>query len=225
MWIDELAVQNCHIPLHALVWVPKTVCVVLGNANQGERECHLSHCQADAVPIWKRAGGGGAVVLHSGCVVLTLGLWVNHYYRNSEFFHAINTALIRTLQKKFPDLRSLAQDGFSDITLNGRKIVGTSLFRSRNYLLYQASILVDSRLSLIERYLAHPSREPVYRQGKSHRDFLSSLAEASPHCPIEDVRASIETEIALALHKELREELCEPHPSQIDYLRKRFGLA
>ena len=54
------------------------------------------------------------------------------------------------------------------------------MFRSRNYLLYQASLLVDSKIDLISKYLAHPSKEPTYRKKRPHSDFLIGLSQIDP---------------------------------------------
>ena len=59
-----------------------------------------------------------------------------------------------------------------------RKVVGSSAFCGRGAFLYQASVLVELDLGLVERYLLHPSREPPYRRGRRHRDFLMNLREA-----------------------------------------------
>jgi lipoate-protein ligase A len=35
--------------------------------------------------------------------------------------------------------------------------------------------LINADLSLIDRYLKHPPREPDYRRGRSHLDFVMSV--------------------------------------------------
>jgi len=46
-------------------------------------------------------------------------------------------------------------------------------------LYYSASLLVNAQLSLVERYLRHPPREPKYRDGRSHLEFVANLATSS----------------------------------------------
>ena len=41
--------------------------------------------------------------------------------------------------------------------------------------IYQASLLISLDMEAIERYLSHPSKEPDYRQSRSHSQFLSSV--------------------------------------------------
>jgi lipoate-protein ligase A len=71
------------------------------------------------------------------------------------------------------------REGSCDLALGDRKIAGACVYRTRGLLHYGASLLVDPDLSLIERYLRHPPREPAYRRGRGHRDFLAGLAQIS----------------------------------------------
>jgi len=68
--------------------------------------------------------------------------------------------------------------GISDLAVAGRKILGSSLYRRRLLLFYQASLLVESDLGLLERYLRFPSRVPDYRQGRGHAEFCTNLRAA-----------------------------------------------
>lgn len=60
-----------------------------------------------------------------------------------------------------------------------RKVAGCALYMPRDFVLYLVSILVDPDFTDIEKYLAHPSKEPEYRSGRSHGDFLGGLAALS----------------------------------------------
>ena len=50
------------------------------------------------------------------------------------------------------------------------------MVRKKNLLFYSASILVSADVSLMERYLKHPPREPEYRKGRRHSEFVTNLA-------------------------------------------------
>lgn len=221
MWIDDLIIQRADQSLVVSIWVPDSPYVVLGNANDFSRECKTTECNNDGVTILKRYGGGGAVVLHPGCLIVSVGMWVNQYFGNQNFFSIINDAVIKTLQMTYPSLNELGQNGISDITWQDRKVAGTSLFRSRNYLLYQASLLIETDIQLIERYLAHPSKEPEYRNGKSHRDFLSSFSEILGKGCMSKIKTSLETQLQLQLTKTLQEYWISPPPEQVAYLLKK----
>ena len=225
MWIDDEIIRRCHEPHVLSVWVPSSTMVVLGSSNKADVEVKERSCEEDGIPILKRYGGGGTVVLHPGCVVLSLGLWVSQYYGNDRFFRKINDAVIGTLADTWPGLAELRQDGLSDLAYGERKVAGPSLFRSRNYLLYQASLLVDARVDLMERYLEHPSREPEYRGGKSHRNFVAGLDQfveaLSPH----ELEKRLLQNLMPRIYQSLNDDLVAANPKQCQHLYKRAGVS
>jgi lipoate-protein ligase A len=69
----------------------------------------------------------------------------------------------------------LTRAGTSDLVLGNCKVSGNSLRCQRTHLLYHGTLIYDMRLELVERYLNRPPREPDYRGGRGHRDFLTRL--------------------------------------------------
>lgn len=92
---------------------------------------------------------------------------------------AVAAALVRA---GFPEVRIR---GVSDLAVGEHKIAGSALRLWRDRSLFQLSLLVDVDLELMERYLAQPSREPAYRMGRRHRDFVTTLnlAGVAITCP------------------------------------------
>lgn len=224
MWIDDKILSMCSHQVALAAWVPETSMVVLGASNQAEIEANVHACESDGVPILKRYGGGGTVVLHSGCAVVSLGCWVAQPFQNRFYFDKVNQAVIAALALRWQELRELSQDGLSDLTYRQAKVAGTSLFRSRNYLLYQASILVAAEIELIERYLCHPSREPEYRKGRTHRTFLRGLNTIVGALSPSEVAKQLEAHLPSTLSALLGEDLIASKPEQWDGLRRRAGL-
>ena len=220
MWIDDEVIKNCTKQIAIASWIPSTCMVVLGRSNLAQSECDLKACLRDSVSVLRRRGGGGAVVLHPGAVVVSAGVWVRKYYHNNDYFKRINGSICSLLETFYPRLASLKQAGISDLVFGMRKIAGTSMFRSRNYLLYQASILVDARADLMERYLRHPSREPDYRVGKKHRDFVLGLQEVEPLLTPAKLRKVMGENLASHLRLSLGAELAEPVARQCHHLSK-----
>ncbi len=56
-----------------------------------------------------------------------------------------------------------------------RKFSGNSLRVKRRHLLYHGTLLFDFDLELIARCLKHPPREPDYRAGRPHAEFVANL--------------------------------------------------
>ena len=63
--------------------------------------------------------------------------------------------------------------GISDLAFGDRKVGGTYLYRAKGLVYFSASLLVAHDLEGVERYLRHPPREPDWRRGRPHRDFMS----------------------------------------------------
>lgn len=221
MWIDDQVLARCEEALALELWIPQQTLVVLGRSNRMSSETFAERCARDGVEVLKRLGGGGTVLLHSGCLVVSVGAWVREFYANDRYFRLLNQAIIDTISMRLPE-RTLEQKGYSDIVCEGRKLVGTSLFRSRNYLLYQASILVETRMDQIEKYLPHPSAEPQYRQGRSHKAFLmglEDLVELSPHDWLRHFQEHLNERVRFCLS----EELIEVPEEQTMHVKGRQG--
>jgi lipoate-protein ligase A len=65
--------------------------------------------------------------------------------------------------------------GISDVAINSRKILGSSIYRKRKAVFYHAVLNISEPVETIERYIKHPTKEPDYRKGRSHKEFVTSL--------------------------------------------------
>src|SRR5262249_56617219 len=80
----------------------------------------------------------------------------------------------------------VAIEGFTDLTLGGRKFSGNSQYRKKHALLFHGSFLLDCDISLIERLLPAPPRQPDYRRRPPHRAFLTNI-----HIPAAAIKAPL----------------------------------
>jgi len=160
------------------VYRPGGVQVVLGRGSRPERELNMDVCREDGVTVLRRHGGGCAVVLDPGNVVVSTVLPATGFAGNKGHFARLTDWLIAGLDEAGID--GLRQRGISDLALGERKIGGACIYRTRELLFYSVTLLVEPRVELIERYLAHPPREPDYRRGRTHAAFVTSLARAFP---------------------------------------------
>lgn len=224
MWIDDQVLALYEKQLELKVYRPDFTAVVLGSSNKPDVEANETYCSENDIPILKRYGGGGTVVLYPGCVVVSAGMWVRQQFQNQEYFRMINQSLINVLAGLDGKLAGLDQRGLSDIAFEGRKIAGTSLFRSRNYLLYQGSVIVEPNLDLINNCLRHPSKEPDYRGGRSHGAFMTSL-QAVAGLSATAVDTELNKNLAQELSRVLGDELIAPDAAQFPALRARLARA
>jgi lipoate-protein ligase A len=188
---DLLERVRAGVPWTYRSWEPESTAVVLGRGNKAASEVHTIRCQNDNIPVLRRRGGGGTVVLCPGIVVISLVKRVNHEYYFKEYFQQINGYVIEALESL--GMTELHQRGISDICIRDRKILGASMYRSKKLLFYTASLMVSNRVSLIERYLRHPSKEPDYRKGRSHDEFLTTITREYPKISLEIIKEALDS--------------------------------
>jgi lipoate---protein ligase len=156
------------------IYEPSTLCAVLGAAGKPEQDLLLDALKRDGVPWMRRRGGGGTVVLGPGQVVLAVVTEVGSPFRNREYAAEINSWIVEALQRL--SVTGVHAEGISDLAIGEKKIVGTSIYRTRLVLFYQASLLVSNDISLFTHYLAMPVKVPEYRRGRTHEEFCTTLA-------------------------------------------------
>jgi lipoate-protein ligase A len=160
------------------IYRPTKPMAVLGVASKPGIELNLDACLADQVPILRRHGGGCAVVIDPGNVVISMVVPIGGIRGISQYFNWLSLLLLAGLAEiGVPNVR---RSGLSDIVINNRKVAGACVWCSKDFLYYSATLLVEPRIDLIERYLKYPPKEPPYRKGRAHRDFVGSLNMEMP---------------------------------------------
>lgn len=151
--------------------------VVMGRGGRQALELHRTAIAADGVPVYRRPGGGCAVVLDPGNLTVAVGLPRPGVGGITSAFGIIGDWLAAGLADC--GLPGVVQEGTSDLVRNGRKIGGSCIWRTRGLLYYSTTLLVAPDPDLVTGYLPHPPREPAYRAGRNHRDFMGQLDEPS----------------------------------------------
>lgn len=155
-------------------WEARQPGVVIGSFGAVGREIDEGACLADGVPVIRRTSGGGAVVVGPGCFnySLLLSLDARPALRHvSRSYHAILGVIVRALA-----VPGLQVEGMSDLAVGGRKVAGSAQRRGRRALLHHGTVLYAFDVSIMERYLKEPARQPVYRAGRRHAAFVTNVA-------------------------------------------------
>jgi lipoate-protein ligase A len=169
------------------------VAVVLGNGSRPEVELQLPAVITDQVPVLRRRGGGCAVVLDPGNLVVSVALPLPGLCGIKTWFGRISAWLIQALGEL--GVAGVTQQGISDLTIGELKIGGSCIHRSRDLLYYSTTLLIDPDLDLVERYLQHPPREPDYRAGRSHRHFMGSLSALAGPLQVADLISGLDQKL------------------------------
>jgi lipoate-protein ligase A len=157
------------------LWEWTGAAVVLGSGSGLAEEVDEAACEADGVPILRRASGGGTVVLGAGCLCYSLVL----SYDRSPALPAIASSYVYILDRVrdalAADVPGIERAGISDLAVAGCKVSGNSQQRKRSHFLHHGTLLYGFDVSSVARYLRLPGRQPDYRRGREHADFLTSL--------------------------------------------------
>jgi lipoate---protein ligase len=184
-------------------WEPQQYFVVLGYANQAEREANLPFCRANGIPVLRRCTGGGTVLQGPGVLNYTLVLRFDH----ASPLHSISAAnefILKRHQNALAPLigtglvgcspfrvlgdadtlkgghPTIQRQGQTDLAIGGLKFSGNAQRRHRHCLIFHGVFLLNLDISLVEQALPLPSREPDYRAGRSHSDFLLNVKLPPP---------------------------------------------
>jgi lipoate---protein ligase len=180
-----------------LVWQPEETVIVLGQSNQPDTAVHMDLAVADEVPVYKRNTGGQTVILTPRTIVISVRLISEKLDNPQVYFKRINHIIIEALSDL--GILNLNERGISDIAIGEKKILGSSIYRKRNMVFYHAVLNIAESPEFIGRYLKHPSREPDYRFGRKHEDFVTSIHEAGFLVPIEEILVEMRHNLAKKL--------------------------
>jgi lipoate-protein ligase A len=185
------------------IWHPQDTYIVLGAGNKPEESLIEEHVLADQIAVHKRPSGGQTVVLTPKTLVVSVLLHQHPTANPLEAFKKINTTIASALARV--GVEKLAHKGISDITIEDRKILGSSIYRSKERLFYHGVLNVAEPSTTFERYLKHPPKEPDYRRGRPHGDFVTSIATNKNDIDIRDIEQSLHDAM-----RELMESLSNP---------------
>ena len=149
--------------------------VVLGRGSKVKAEIEVEAILADGIPVYRRYGGGCSVVIDPGNIVISAALPVRGFGKNRLYFGLLSGWQAEGLSRL--GYKGIEPQGISDLAVSGRKISGSCIYNGLDFLYYSSTLLVEPDLELMEKYLKHPPREPEYRQGRKHSDFIAGLME------------------------------------------------
>lgn len=158
-----------------LIWIPDKTYIVLGASNQLEESLFIENVKQDNITVLKRPSGGQAVMLTPNNLIISFVLVGNKILQPKDVFRNINSLIISAMEET--GINNLSLMGISDITISGKKILGSAIYRNKEKLLYHAVLNLGEPSSTFEKYLKHPEKEPDYRNGRKHIDFVTSLKD------------------------------------------------
>jgi lipoate-protein ligase A len=179
--------EQGELPDEALrIWESPQLAVVIGRSSKRSEEADLAYCQAHQIPVLRRSSGGAAIVMGPGCLMyaVVLSLEARPELRMIDLAHQFVLGRIRdALAAVCPNVELC---GISDLAVQDRKFSGNSLRVRRTHLLYHGTLLYDFPLTRVGACLKTPPRQPDYRAGRTHGEFVANI-KAAP----EDLRRAL----------------------------------
>jgi lipoate-protein ligase A len=176
---DEVLLEECENgqePGILRFWAPSRYFIVLGYSNKARSEVRLPECRAAGIPVFRRRSGGGAVLQGPGCLNYSLILEIPDPSPLQSIDGAARLILERHQRALEPLLGpGLRIRGLGDLAIGDLKFSGSAQYRRRRALLFHGAFLLHLDLDLMETLLPLPSKQPPYREGRSHRAFLTNL--------------------------------------------------
>ncbi|MFO0887649.1 MAG: lipoate--protein ligase family protein [Isosphaeraceae bacterium] len=156
-------------------WELPHLAVVMGATCRFRDEVNVERCRLDGVPIARRTSGGGTVLIGPGAlnfaVILPRGA--------SKELESVEGAQRFVMERTARAIRgrgiAVELAGSGDWVVGDRKVSGSAQRRLKSHLMVHATILDAFPLGLIGQYLGTPRRQPAYRAGRPHGDFVANL--------------------------------------------------
>ncbi len=157
------------------IWEPESHFVVLGHSNRIDSEVDLAACESERLSIFRRLSGGGTIMQGPGCLNYSLILrnGVDIPLGIAESFQVVLEHHKQCIEEMIGDCVDIA--GVSDLVIDGRKFSGNAQYRKRRFTLVHGTFLLNLDPAIVARCLRLPSKQPVYRQKRSHDSFMRNL--------------------------------------------------
>jgi lipoate-protein ligase A len=174
--VDEAAVRTVSEKgLHSLrFWWGGSPAVVVGFSEKVDQAVNVGACRMLGVDVLRRSTGGGSVLQTGGVFNYSFVRPLDRMLDPRRAFRFGTDLIIAVLKSLGLTGRP---EGISDVAIGNRKISGNAQAQRRRALIVHGTLLVDFDCDLAGKVLPYPMREPDYRRGRGHREFLISLQE------------------------------------------------
>jgi lipoate-protein ligase A len=175
-------------------------CVLIGRHQVLEHAVKQDVCREDGIEIARRVTGGGSVYMAPGALAWDLIIDRNRLgVRPSDVTHKIGEAVAAGIARLGLPARYRPE---SEVEISGRKVCGMSGYSEADTITYQGTVLIDTDLRVMGRYLCFPANtlrgveQELSTRMANLRDFLGRLPNK------DDLRASIANGFVRALGRD-----------------------
>ena len=181
---EEYLTKNCADDEAVFYLWQNAHTVVIGRNQNAWAECRIELMEKEGVTLARRSTGGGAVYHDLGNLNFSFVMPRGHY------------DMTRQLNVILAALRALGVNaeftGRNDLTVDGRKFSGNAYQLTRRVGLHHGTLLVDSDMSVLPRYLNVDPEKLKNKGVKSVASRVVNLREAAPSLTVEKMYAPLE---------------------------------
>lgn len=162
-------------------WESPLLFVVLGAGGVVLDDVDVETCRNYSLPILRRCSGGGTVLQGPGCLNYTLVLRKDAHPQVKSIDGTYRLVLGSVVQAvRAAGIREEVEIGPpSDLAIAGMKFSGNAQRHKKHAVLMHGTLLHHFDLGSVARFLTMPKRQPAYRAGRNHGDFVMNL-DVSP---------------------------------------------
>jgi lipoate-protein ligase A len=166
--------------------------VVIGRAQNPYLECQLAQMEQDDVLLARRQSGGGTVYHDLGNLNFTFISPTSGPYSYAKEVN-FNVVLEALSSLNIPAIRSPRNDLWISYHGENRKISGSAFRETKHRAFHHGTLLIDSNLDRLSRYLA-PSTKKIEAKGvKSVRSPVINLIKIQPTLTMAEVQTALIT--------------------------------
>ena len=148
--------------------------IVMGISGKTEELVDLSKARSLGIPIIKRFSGGGTVVVDEETLFITFIC-----QKDSHPFPAYPEPILKWAAGLYAQAFPLISLKENDYVIGTKKCGGNAQYIKKDRWLHHTSFLWNFKPSYME-LLLYPKKTPLYRNKRSHEEFLTPLSHHSP---------------------------------------------
>lgn len=190
----------------AHIWRPSVHGVVLGSACRIGDEVDRDACRGRGIEVFRRVSGGGTVLLgpETWCYSCVLSKAIDPG-SIPDAFAWLHDVVIAALARLGVAAESAPISDLAVRMPGGglRKLAGHSQKRTRRGVLCEGTLLAGPFPFPMSEVLRHPPREPEYRRGRPHEEFVTDLRALGAAAAFEDFAAALMAALGAAEAREL----------------------
>jgi lipoate-protein ligase A len=174
--LEQLKLEEALLRTNHENWVilnsgsPKAI--VMGISTTPDQVINLPLAVEKKIPIIQRFSGGGTVIVDENTLFVTF-----IFQKNVHSFELFPKNILEWCFHIFKQALNIPTFALieNDFTLEGKKVGGNAQYIKKDRFLHHTSFLWDFKDEAMD-CLLHPPKEPSYREGRNHLEFITKLS-------------------------------------------------